>query len=583
VPKTSPVGGYVIGPRTFVTMERGAVGVATDPMSNIVFLGESDVQAMISNPVKGGLPLSDKALRFLLHELTHHASFAGWVGNAQSALLTSVGARASIGTPPDGPAGLWLGQRDDLVVRSFSTLMEPLVEGLALFAEHDICWGPLQHASHALLHVWSLFIFAEAIKAASGAFASGGADAIERARKAHTDAINGRLKAARTSDYWVKQKALLLGQPLLGDGLPPYLLGYLTIKRAYLRLRHTDMQFSEPDGFLLLMVTWFDDAKIANLLVELQDRNVVAVQKTIKHLIESFQDLWDLLYAAPELASAKYPPTRLPGPGDEFTPFGLGVGFRVAAETMNFFTPKFHKHRLVLRLGVLRADITTTGANTAIVRDARGGKQILECPATTLAPKGRYPGTIEVVRTYDGKRTAVAVLGPTGLVAVRDLFDSTWNSDDLVHLFDDLPSVEYAEAAAQAYENSFIVKSWESGGEFGPLNDHLTKEALRARDYLYPQIAFALAREDRTWDGVVSRLGKAGFRTLFEEADELEELARLSMYFGGAGALISEVSSGLNRGASDLESKLKAINSKARRELGFDLFEIEGERVISAV
>jgi hypothetical protein len=286
-PPHSKAAMYRVGPRTIVALERGRIENFTDPMTNQTSLGRIDVRSMLTNSDPRDLPLSAQGLRFFLHELTHHASFANSVGYARAALATSVSGRASVGVPPAGRAGLWLAQRDDIVLRFFEMLIEPLVEGLALFAEHDIRWGQSPIASHPLLHLWSLFLFRKAGEAALKGMKGmvqqdGGMSIIEKGRQIQDDWINDYLTGVRTGDYWVEQKALLLRQPLLGASGPPYLLGYLAIKRAYLVLRRVNRGFFDTDMFLLLMMKlWFSDASITELLVRLQDADLLSVQETI--------------------------------------------------------------------------------------------------------------------------------------------------------------------------------------------------------------------------------------------------------------------------------------------------------------
>src|SRR6476660_3215649 len=105
---TSKVAFFRLGPRTLVPLARGQASNFTDPMTNAMSLNKMDIRSMLSDAQPGNLELSDQGLRFFLHEVTHHASFAADVGNAQSALAVSVCARASIGKPPAERADLWL-------------------------------------------------------------------------------------------------------------------------------------------------------------------------------------------------------------------------------------------------------------------------------------------------------------------------------------------------------------------------------------------------------------------------------------------------------------------------------------------
>jgi len=303
---------YRIGPRTLVPLARGRIENYTDPMSNAVSLSSMDVRALIKQAIPGALPLTDQAMRFFLQEIAHHATFANRVGSAQSALATSVCARAHIGGAAKGRTGLRLQQRDDIVLRYFGTIFEPLVEGVALFAEHDVQWGDFEIASHPLLHLWALFLSAGANNALSEFLAHQvipnqapdliqKADPIHKLRVTYAATVNDRLMIGRTGDYWIEQKARLLCQPLVGkDRGPAYLLGYLAVKRTYLLLRSVSEMLADSDCFLLLMLGyWFSDKPLAECLLSLTDADIMSVQETMAELTNRLENMCEQLFRNP--------------------------------------------------------------------------------------------------------------------------------------------------------------------------------------------------------------------------------------------------------------------------------------------
>jgi hypothetical protein len=583
---------YRLGPRTFVPLTRGAISNFTDPMTNAMSLSRIDVRAMLKSVECGKLPLSTQGLRFFLHELTHHATFANSVGGARAALSVSVCARASIGPQPGSRAGLWLAQRDDIVLRCFEIVMEPLIEGLALFAEHDVRWSTSPYASHPLLHLLSMFLAVDAGKATLDAINDdktqrGGQFSLERGEQAYRDWIDNYLMTARTGSSWVGEKRLLLRQPLLGGAGPPYLLGYLAVKRVYLTLRRVNRGFWDTDLFLMLLLKyWFSNDSTAELLLALDDAHLLKVQETIAQFSECFQDMWEELYKAPskivpELLAAldaglsKVNPTSV---------LGLSAGVRTAADNLNVFVPRFQKHRLLLRLGMVRVNVATDqDKGIARVREADTVEEteLFRCPYLAIGDQGEFPGSVEIVRTYDGKITAIVVLGPTGLVAVRDLCGGEWNDPPLAELFDDLPSLEHVEASAAAYGKSGFARMWEHE-DFRETNEHQVKQADELRTSAYLQLAFRMG-DQALRAQALELLGTSGFEGLFPDREELKELALFSLHFGGPGSPLGVVEQRLQRPADGLLAQLHLFNGRSREKLGIDLFEIDGDYVTAAV
>ena len=574
-----------LGPGTLVPVARGLKKIFTDPMSNVMSIENSAVRRLLEPACPGAVPWSPSLLRYSLHELTHHATYAGRVGRALAALAISVAARTDVGPAPEGEGKLWLGQRDDLVLRAFQAMNDPLVEGLALFAEHDIRWGECPDASHPLLHTVGLFFAAEAGAARLAALSSATDDPIAAGDAAYAASINDRLSEARRG--WVEEKVRLLSQPLFGgaDAPAPYLLGYLAVKRAYLQLRSVCKPLDEPDLFLLLMLYyWFSDKETADLLVELNDTDRVSSQQTIGVLAEHIQDLWSGLYRSPMSALRRMATALMEGPV-RFAPidhFTLALGARSAFDAINIFVPRFQKHRLTLRLGVLHVVIATeSGEGRASVCDAFTGERLLDCPVVPNSDQGEFPGTVEIVRSYDGRLTAVAVIGPTGLVAVRDMFSADWNDPELVEAFDDLPSMEHAEAAAFSYCDGVFYKSWKDG-DLAKIDASVMSQVIAVRDLVHLQRAFPGARAERR-EEIATGLGPNGLAAIFDDQAELREVARYSLLFGGPGAPVAEVAKAEGVAEAGLAERVARWNERARPLLGVDIFEITDGVVTSAI
>jgi hypothetical protein len=413
-----------------------------------------------------------------------------------------------------------------------------------------------------------------------------GAGTIERGREAYSDWINNYLIEARTREYWIEQKALLLKQPLFGASGPAYLLGYLAIKRAYLFLRRVSPGYFDTDIFLLLMLQyWFSDKATANQLVSLDDLHVLRVQQTIGDMSELFQDRWDDLYSHPGkvaqelLAKTEHISIQKINPTSTL---GRGIGIRTAGDSLNLFVPKFYKHRLVLRLGMLRVNIKSDKAKrVADIWDAQTNERLLQCPLAPLADTGEFPGSIEIIRTYNGQITAVVILGGSGLVAVRALIGKEWNSPELTRLFDDLPSFEFVEASVAGYRQSPFAKRWEEA-DYSDIDRNVMDAARELCTSSYLQLAFRGASQGQRSKAMASLEG-LGFKALFPEERDLNELALLSLHFGGPGTPVNLAAKRLERSTAMLAAQLKDFNARVRPALGVDLFELEGDVATAAL
>ena len=555
----------------------------TASMSNAVSLSLGDVTALLDGASLGSLPITDARLRLFLHESTHHTSFSNAYGWATAGLESSVISPGLVGPLPQSPDDLLLPERDLLVLRWTQRVFQPLLEGLAVFAEHDIGWSASSCQSQPLLDASSLYLARDAFSSVASAVFSGPLDeagwkrAVSDLGAVVGDSIDSRLKKARSSRRWVAEKENLLRQPLMGSmGGAPYLLGYLAVKRAFLKVRHGEPARSDPDGFLLLMLHhWFCDENLARAMLDVNDVDPIRVQLTLGAIEERVQDRWEQLYRSPRSAAASAMASLVHRGGvSAQPPFDLQflLGIRALQFSLPTRAPRFFKHRLVLRHGALSVGLRVNDdARTASVLPSKGGPALFQCPLVRNADVNARSGTIELVRSGDRRFDALLVLGGDGLVAAWDQRERVWNSPDLVEVFDDLPSSEQALDAELAVQNTRWEETWNSPGLAG-LYEHQVAQAAELCGSTYLQIAFPGAKSGER-KRISSVLGERGFADLFNEPGALSKLARYSLAFGGRGAPVGEVAAATGTTPKILLEEVGAINSRARFVLGVDLFE----------
>ncbi|WP_201838787.1 hypothetical protein [Microvirga zambiensis] len=584
---------FTIGPLASVLVPADQQSNSTDRITNAVSLASSEALNYLTEASPGNLPVPDALLRLFLHETTHHATFANSVGHALAALALCASGQAIIPEPESKSlADLPLPARDSLVLSWMETLYEPLIEGAALFAEYDLLWGESEYLSHALLHAVPLYLMREANRHGAHAMqeslarGSSQKDALNASRVGWARHINERLRTARMSEEALAQKEFLLSQPLITDlGARPYLLGYLSAKRAYLALRRQYGALRDVDLFLIFLTHyWFSDDRLNEDILSLSDAHAILVQNTLSKITEHFQDRWQEFYKQTAAhAVAMVGKLRKSGEEDKDRTFSYTdalYGLRITAHSFNVSSPQFMRHRLVLRYAMSPVDIETN-SGVAEVRDAKTGKLIGQFPTVPLADDGEYAGTVELIRSYHGDQHAVVILGHTGLVAARNLKNGEWNEEGLVTAFDDLPSLDHVKAMAKAISMGSWAETWNEGWK-AEMKVQIFSQAKALRDLVYLQVAFPGAREERR-NRIIEAMGRDGFKAIFGSGFELRQLARYSVAFGGPGAAIESVAASEGSSVQSVMDDLISINEKALRTLNVDLFEIEDGVATSAI
>lgn len=219
-----------------------------DPDTNTVFVCDSPVREYVKWAMHGKLPRA--LLPTVLHELTHHWCLSGCVGRALAEL--SLESQEHLAASPLFPL-----YADDIVLAQWDTvefaraLLEPLLEGMAMFAQFDVYPGPSPVLSGTLAMLGRLFPPEEDETAA---------DVI--------DALRHRLIEYRLSDQALRSKSGLLVQAMSSRN-GGYLLGYLSVKNLWMQARKASPRLADADLFLLYLRNLvFDDAGFVDKLLD---------------------------------------------------------------------------------------------------------------------------------------------------------------------------------------------------------------------------------------------------------------------------------------------------------------------------
>ena len=242
----------------------------TDPLSNIVVLSSVDIRRHAGEIQASDLPL--ELLPTFLHEMTHHWCFGSPVGIAQI-LLFYRARRTALQHLLQGERSnrdrLWT-VADAVIRYEFAQqLMQPLAEGIALFAEHDASTGHSDLISEPLRLAGTLFAQGLAVRSD------------QRWRK-----LPLVLAGARLTPLHIRRKADLLLQPLACKA-GGYLPGYLATKNLWMiNLIHLKCSlFFDTDFFLNFFRSYFyDDWSMVAYLLDDSRSDIGALAPIADHL-----------------------------------------------------------------------------------------------------------------------------------------------------------------------------------------------------------------------------------------------------------------------------------------------------------
>lgn len=586
-----------LGPSVGVELVLQPRGAFTDLLSNTTHLGANNATRFLFSGSLEDMDQSDGLVRLLLHEATHHACFAGRFGSALAALACNSSTLNGNGTYLKHlDHGLPLGPRYRLMLDWIGAIYDPLTEGLAVFAEYDLYSGPIQVTAHPLVHATSLYLkpvlrnanirMVDSCRHAREAGASNH-DAVLHAIRARDGWLNAFLRrTVRLTPGAIDQKDSLLRQPLLNppNGERHYLLGYLAVKRAYLTLRRMKPDLMRStDIFLMLMIHhWYGDEGLTDLCLSVGDCDPNLIQETIGALADRFSDRWDELYMKTKHEQLKDLDVALKNSFlNEERPGATEILMALRTGSMggNAFTPNLIKHRHVLRHAAAPVWIQVGPDRVAKVFD-RATKELLgQCPVVDNAALVEHFATVELVQSYDRSMQVVALITWDGLVAVRCLQSGAWNLPDHVNAFDDMPSLETIIAALQFAAGRNHSEHLQKA--VAQMCEAQINEGAQFRDHVYLQLAFMLLQDHRA--KAVAVLSQEGFAGIFTTVSDMQQLAKMSLAFGGEGATLAAAEELLGQSESSIEEWIKEANARGMDMLGMPLFETDGDVFISAV
>jgi hypothetical protein len=538
----------------------------TDTLSNAVVL--DDVRVLSTSAAR--LFEDGGPLRVLLHEKTHHASFDGSVGLALAALNAS----GAFDAASVDPKIFTLSQRDYLLGEYTYQFLEPLIEGLALFAEFDAMPGSGKVASGvSQAAAWLLF----------GPTGVTAFDELARLEAYH-----------RMLPDHESAKRDLLTAPL--NQRPRYLFGYLAVKTLYWRLKTRCPRLADSDLFVLLMLDyWFRDRHLAARLLATDRRSATMVGEDFAWIVNHFEDRYDelvtnvdsyLVQLVEWLLSSRPDPVPVGGVngpayrGPAIPNMPMAVVLRTASLQAALGADPF-RYRPDFRFASTEVRIDISSKRRARLVTSAGELAGENIPVVENAGVGTFDGAIEGVLTPAlGGRIVMIVSADDGVVAVRDWGAESWNPPDLVEYFDGFPSALEIQRLRSRVVNAHtataalpLVKKVRAVFEVN---------CGAAIDHVYAQLCTAgLPKAARA--SLISGLTAKGFAGPLASQRLLDSLSRTSARAGVMEWAFRADADANKWIAAPLEQDIADINRLVRPVLGRDpLVAIDG-RVASLV
>ncbi|MGI8962795.1 MAG: hypothetical protein ACR2IV_24165 [Bryobacteraceae bacterium] len=578
----------------FTDYEPADVPGFTDMMSNAVFLADLAPLENSGKLAAGSLDL--KYLSSLLHEGTHHATFDSTVGCALASLFSSCFSLWTLAIGQEAPT---MPARDLIVLRTTCLLLQPIIEGMALFAEHDLVTGPSPVMSRPTQHASPLFTKGRIRELLD--FSNAATAELLRSAKpeqlfsvAHT----ALLENYRHSEAALERKLLLLSQAL--DGPCRYLLGYLAVKGMYRILSQRCPPLKDPEVFLLVLIRhFFHDEELARIILRFYKTSedpadiYLEIGQDLKDVLDRFQDLTDELYRnTAEASKAAIVPLFTDSGqrslyGENGKEGGAGstlpedLSFLATIRTVgmiNIAWPHLLKHRSDFRFSFEPVEVTVSDDRTIIIRHTDTGREYcLMTRCVENSARGTFPGSIEALRLRDF-RIVVCILADEGLVAVLDCETGNWNSPDLCRHLDDLPSAIGAEGAMHAfYEWQQKQADKDSVRELLADYEGQSNEAVTQ---LYPQLLLYRTHADER-NRIMGALAN-GIGALFADHASRKRIAKISL-LTGCGATVASVASSLGISTEAFRSEVASFNDISKRECGIDFFQLTSSEIYSMI
>jgi hypothetical protein len=251
----------------------------TDSVTNAALFARLDTAEYIEWLAKRS-PSVNRALPQFLHEFTHHWCFDSIVGSA-AAMMRMRAQRYALLSPDEHEEQIV----DDLVcAETAERVLQPLSEGLALFAEFDI--------TPSSERVYSRTTMASTVCFGFGLAGGGG-------KHSPLDMmLHGLLQTTRRRRDFLERKAGIYAMPY--EYSHGYLSGYLSVKALWVALARRAKSLGDRDTFLAFLRSWiYDDAGLALAIVTGRADHVRASQRIAQRIYDRVAQLMN----APDLVA----------------------------------------------------------------------------------------------------------------------------------------------------------------------------------------------------------------------------------------------------------------------------------------
>jgi hypothetical protein len=494
-----------------VTVERSW----TDAITNSALLGGFDALGYLAW-LAGRSARIESALPQFLHEFTHHWCFDSIVGNAIAQLVLRARRNALVFGVSERFDEI---ESDVLRAQAAELMLQPLAEGLALFAEFDITPGESRVESRTTTACLSCFGFP--IKSDS--------DPVGKA----TMVLRALLQTTRRQPAILERKAGVYAQSFECEA--GYLAGYLSVKAMWAQLASKAARLHDRDLYLAFLRSYvYDDARLALLMVDRELTDSEACEAITDHiyqrigaLVES-DDLVERVTAWESACEQRLPVIEAIG-------VTLAERERANDELMLLMDDVQHggpisefaahammtlQERRYLTLGAISAVATTQDNRTSIEAVAATP----EGRAKFLVDQGHWPFAPdtplagELVAVTPSRRPCVLVyfvadkqarlihsLGPLDDIDQDELARHVINRRSNAALHEQL-EVALAAALADPLLSVIVAQS--------------RRHVLRVAEELYGKLA-TLHAEDEAVDGALARLRRGGLLALLDDDADL--------------------------------------------------------------
>lgn len=527
--------------------------------------------------------LAPEFLHLLIHETTHFWSYFSAVGEALAALMAA---------PCADPVGLLTGQdtltsstKVAIVADPVASLLTPLLEGLALFAEFNLAPGDAPVASTVSTVAARLFC------------------ALHKDGVAGYERLAAFVRENRLSSTGVDRKTALLKLPLgSGDG---YLLGYLWLRRLWADLSERCPDLRDPDLFFQFICDYFfNDFSLAQglspwAIYQLKPDELTGfIEQIANYLFVQRAEHLSRHVESHVAAYVSYAVKARPGeirtaPRAENRPryqnySAAAVGAiqmaraTGAVRSRNLWWPNFLEGRHILRLFVAPAttEITETGAFSART-DGHAGEisgQALHQARPYDGSAITHMGTIEAMVLTDELRVILGVFLGHELVATLDVVTGEANDESAIKACDDISSYLALEAASVRMQEETEFDPATEAAAVGA--EVATIAAQRGWDFYRQGIQFASATASREGsvlcdDGLAAALGAFG--------SDARWLARLSLSAAEGAQSFEDAAAKLQTSPFHLRTLVDHFNSAGETLLGAPIFPVTEDRFTSIV